>query len=259
MKKYFALGAGLSFVAVLLLLLGAAAPAPIQRNLFTTNVAGKPLIGSIIFSNGNHTFKGGILAVGDGVLNQTQLRFDVGSYVSDYTGSETWNFKTAAAGGADAATVARIADVNAATNAPVIKLPNQIQTIDPVGNVIGTNGFDGRWMSTNDIYATIQTTDATTVTAFSFVPRNNSVVRVHIEAVAWNSTSAATYGRLACFKNNGGTVTQVGATASLLVVEEDAAYDCLPDISGTSVRVRVTGNTGRTVNWKIYVTLRYSE
>jgi hypothetical protein len=168
------------------------------------------------------------------------------------------NFANSTALGAGAI-ASGVNDMRLGTSTTKISIPGLVQVLDANGNVIGTNSFDGRWMSTNDIYSALQTTDNTTNNIYTFTPRNNSCVRVSIEAVAWNSTSAASYGRIYTFKNNGGTVTQIGATATLGLVEEDAAYDCISDISANVVRVRVAGNTGKTVNWKVYITLRYSE
>src|SRR4051812_34108651 len=66
---------------------------------------------SITLTNGNLTVKSnGIVTIGDNT-GIAQLRFQVGAVASDYTGSEQWNFKTAAAGGRDSATVARIIDL----------------------------------------------------------------------------------------------------------------------------------------------------
>lgn len=60
-KRYLLAGMGISSVAfaVMLLLLGAAPPAPIQRNIFTTNVQGAQLIGDIR-SSANASFDGTI-------------------------------------------------------------------------------------------------------------------------------------------------------------------------------------------------------
>lgn len=106
--------------------------------------------------------------------------------------------------------------------------------------------------------ASITTTDATVTTLYSFIPRDNSALRFWAEVEAFNGVSSATYGRLAGFKSLGGAVVQIGVTASLLVVEEDSAYDCVIDIVGNLIRVRVTGAAGRTINWKINTKAMYS-
>lgn len=50
-KPYFLLGGAL-MASLLWLVLGAAAPAPVQRNQWTTNVQGQPIIGDFAVSNG---------------------------------------------------------------------------------------------------------------------------------------------------------------------------------------------------------------
>lgn len=106
--------------------------------------------------------------------------------------------------------------------------------------------------------ASITTTDATVTTLYSFVPRDNATLRFYAEVEAFNSTSGSTYGRLAGFKTVGGIPVQIGATATLLVVEEDVSYDAIVDISGNLIRVRVTGAVGRTINWKVNTRAIYS-
>src|SRR5439155_5107391 len=63
-------------------------------------------------SNGTVNFRSNsIVNVGVGTGTGAQLRFGSGSVASDYTGTESWNFKTAVGGGRDTYTVARINDL----------------------------------------------------------------------------------------------------------------------------------------------------
>lgn len=109
-----------------------------------------------------------------------------------------------------------------------------------------------------DFIAQLTTTDNTTNNIYAFTPVNNSVVRVFVHVVGWNSTSSASYGKVGTFKNVSGTVTQVGAASTVGLAEDDAAFECLLDTASNQVRVRVAGNTGKTVNWTVWGTLYYA-
>ena len=65
----------------------------------------------------------------------------------------------------------------------------------------------------------------------------------------WNSTSSASYGRVATFKMVSGTLSMVGSTSAVGNAEDDSAFECLLDNASNQIRVRVAGNTGKTVNW----------
>ena len=238
----------------------------------------------IILTNGNLLVKSnGIVTIGD-ATGSAQIRFQAGAFASDYTGSEQWNFKTAAAGGRDAATVARIADLTnglviatqdgfgtnttvyaaVTTNIPLsivgtaTHATNHLEIRNGSGVIIGYVATNGVYRSQYDFLAQFTSTDNTTNTVYAFTPGNNSAVRVHAQAVAWNSTGSSSYGRIGTFKNVSGTVTQVGGVAALGVAEDDAAYEALLDTASNQIRVRVAGNTGRTVNWTIYGTIFYA-
>jgi hypothetical protein len=67
--------------------------------------------------------------------------FDIGSFITDQTGSETWNFKTVVGSGPDGATVARIADITAATNGHVTaSITNGLATTNFVNSL--TNDYN---------------------------------------------------------------------------------------------------------------------
>ena len=70
--------------------------------------------------------------------------------------------------------------------------------------------------------------------------------------VASDGSTTASYGRVATFENNAGTVTQVSTTTSLWTHEDIAApMDFVFAVSGTDVLLRVTGDPGRTILWNI--------
>jgi len=81
---------------------------------------------------------------------------------------------------------------------------------------------------------------------------------VSVNASAWNSTSSASYGKVGTFKNVSGTVSQISVTSTVGSAEDDSAFECLIDTASNTIRVRVAGNTGKTVNWAVYGTIYYA-
>jgi hypothetical protein len=108
---------------------------------------------------------------------------------------------------------------------------------------------NARYQPTADI-ANVQTTDATVTTLFSFTPTDEAVTVLTVEALAVRSTGAEVNGyiRRVKIKRDGGTVT-LGSVVDVWTDEETAAWDCTVDLSGTTVRVRVTGEGGKTIDW----------
>jgi len=260
--------------SVLWLLLGAAPPAPIWRNNFTTNEPPFPVIGDWSYSNSlagippnasTNMFivdRTGIFQVPPngtwsplwelfGCCDQSGRILEWGPFQNS-----ALNTNGSAVLSVDNGSVTTL-DVYYGSTGPQAAQAFQIH--DAAGNVVGyfrTNVF---WATTNDFFSTFQSTDNTTNVMFSLTPRDNSVVRVEVKVTAWNSTSSASYGRAGCFKSVAGTVTQVGAIAGLGIFEDDAAFECLLDTAANLIRVRVAGNTGKTVNWKCYVNTIYGE
>lgn len=113
---------------------------------------------------------------------------------------------------------------------------------------VSANG-NARAQAFSDI-ANIQTTDATVTTLFSFTPTDEAVTMLTVEVLAVLSTGAETnaYVRRARIKRDGGTVT-VATPEETFTDEETAAWDCTIDNSGTTVRVRVTGEAAHTIDW----------
>ena len=258
-------------------------------NLVLFNSGSGPALGladgaSITLTNGNLTLKSnGIATIGDNT-GSAQLRFQAGAFATDYTGSEQWNFKTAAAGGRDSSTVARINDLTnglaiatqdgagtnttlyatISTNIPLSIVgtanhaTNHLEIRNSSGTILGYVATNGIYRSQYDFIAQLTTTDNTTNTIYAFTPVNNSVVRVYVQAVGWNSTSSASYGKAGTFKNVSGAITQISAVATVGAAEDDSAYECLLDTASNQIRVRVAGNIGKTVNWTVFGTLYYA-
>src|SRR5258706_1504739 len=107
-----------------------------------------------------------------------------------------------------------------------------------VSNIISYFRTSAFWATNTDFFATLQTTDNTTNNILTLTPRDNSVVRVRVDVIGYNSTSSASYGKIATFKSIAGVVTQVGATATIGQAEDDAVFECLTDTSANVIRVR---------------------
>lgn len=100
--------------------------------------------------------------------------------------------------------------------------------------------------------ATVTTTDATVTTCGSVTPTDLNVVRIvaHIVATKSSHDAGAAYWITGVFRRSGGTVTQISSTTTIDVAEDDATWNATLDVSGTSVRVRVTGKAATTINWR---------
>lgn len=96
----------------------------------------------------------------------------------------------------------------------------------------------------------LTTTDGTITTGVTFTPKPNAGYVIMATIIASDGSTTASYGRVATFENADGTVTQVGTTTSLWTHEDIAApMDAVFDVSGSDVRLRVTGDPGRRIEW----------
>lgn len=97
----------------------------------------------------------------------------------------------------------------------------------------------------------VQTTDATVTTVDSFTLASNTAVVLSALVLGIKSdyTQAGAYSITACFRNNAGTVAQVGTSTTTVIGEDDAGWTATIDNSTTTIRVRVTGAVGDTVQW----------
>ena len=98
----------------------------------------------------------------------------------------------------------------------------------------------------------IQTADATVTTLDSFMLATNTAViwTAIVVGVKSDKTQAAAYILSACFRNNAGTVFQVGTT-TIQAFEDDAAWAATIDNSTTTIRIRVTGVAATTIQWTV--------
>lgn len=100
----------------------------------------------------------------------------------------------------------------------------------------------------------VQTTDATVTTIDSFSLASATAVSVStlFTAIRSDSGAAGSWIVNAAFKNNAGTVTQVGTTSVTAIGADDGTWggpSC--DFSGTTVRLRVTGKAATTIQWTL--------
>lgn len=101
------------------------------------------------------------------------------------------------------------------------------------------------------------TTDGTITTGATFSTQRNHAYLVFAHVVASSGSTTAGYIRAATFENNAGTLTQVGTTTAVATHEDiGAPMDCDLDASGTDIRVRITGDPGRTIKWNIDLNIR---
>lgn len=98
----------------------------------------------------------------------------------------------------------------------------------------------------------VNTTDATVTVAATVATITDRAYLVTAKVLATETTDhdeVASYGRVGTFKNDGGTLTQVGSTTSLWTHEDTAGWDVDFNVSGTSIRLRVTGAAATNISW----------
>ena len=101
----------------------------------------------------------------------------------------------------------------------------------------------------------VQTTD-TTITNIITIPTNTDFVYLingMISGHAAGSDQGMGVVFEACYRNDGGTVTEVGARTESLIVRDDGVWTYNFLISSTNIILRVGGNTGDTVEWGAFV------
>lgn len=133
--------------------------------------------------------------------------------------------------------------------------------VDKRLNVIIGNAFiyttDNGYMYRNGLQ-NVSTTNATVTTLKTVTIPSNTTVLLKATVVARRTGGSAgaagdsaSYEIAGTFRENAGTVAQVGTTTVLITHESQAGWDCVFDISGLTVRVRVTGAVNNNINWII--------
>jgi hypothetical protein len=99
------------------------------------------------------------------------------------------------------------------------------------------------------------TTDATQTTAGVFSTVSNRAYKIVASVVGLRTDDFAEVGDYmleAAFKNDAGTLTQIGSTRSLHTANESTAgWDATIDASGTDIRVLVTGAADTPITWLV--------
>lgn len=97
----------------------------------------------------------------------------------------------------------------------------------------------------------IQTTTATPAAIDSFTIASNSTLMITsvITAVKSDNSLGACYIRTAAFRNNAGTVAQIGTTQDGGTFEDDTDWDATIDNSTTTIRIMATGKAATTIRW----------
>lgn len=102
--------------------------------------------------------------------------------------------------------------------------------------------------------ATATTSGAVTTNAYTFTPSISSAYSVWIQVTGLERglAEAGAYVVESAFRvDAGGVVTEVGADAAIATQEDDATWAVVMDTSGGTIRVRVTGGAGDTVDWRV--------
>jgi len=94
------------------------------------------------------------------------------------------------------------------------------------------------------------TTDSTVTTLDSFTIPNDStmIVSSAISAITNDYTNGGAFSLTAAFRNNAGTVAQIGTTQSTSLLD-NSSWAATIDNSGTTIRIRVTGVLATTITW----------
>jgi len=141
-------------------------------------------------------------------------------------------------------------------NIPISKLAGGAQTFDATSV---SNNANAKATPTYAQAANVQTTDGTQTTLASLTWATTGVLALSVLVTATKSdgTQGAAWSVTAAFRCAAGTLTQLGtATAVPIGTADDAAWAVTIDRSGTTIRVRVTGNAGDTIQWGcIYTSL----
>jgi len=100
----------------------------------------------------------------------------------------------------------------------------------------------------------ISTTDATPTVAATLQTEKDKVYHIYARVVGIETVDhdeAAAYSRYAAFKNDGGTLTQLGSTATPFTAEDTAGWDVGFSVSGTKIQCSVTGAAATTIRWLV--------
>jgi len=123
---------------------------------------------------------------------------------------------------------------------------NEQYKVNPQGEVSQFNQTGVHKTTTGSL----QTTNATPANVMTLRTENDSghMVTTNCSAIKSDGSEVGGYVIHGVFKNDGGTLTQVGTTTSAHTSEDDATWDLDYAISGTDIAVEATG-AAETIDW----------
>jgi hypothetical protein len=98
------------------------------------------------------------------------------------------------------------------------------------------------------------TTDATQTVAATIATFTDRAYQVIAKVLATETTDhdeIASYLLVAAFKNDGGTLTQVGSTTNLSTLESTGGWAVDFAVSGTTIQILVTGAADTSISWLV--------
>ena len=135
---------------------------------------------------------------------------------------------------------------------------NNRQVISNSGKISLGDGTSATRDAQLHIRAAVQTTTAGATTLYSVQPGTGKIVHMRALVVAQDAagTNFAGYTIQATGDNSTGTMALIGSTDKV-ANEITAGMDCDVDVTSGSMRIRVTGVAGRTINWACNVDFVY--
>jgi hypothetical protein len=97
----------------------------------------------------------------------------------------------------------------------------------------------------------VQTTNATPTSLDTISLASNTAITATwiVTAVKSDISQSAHYSVSCGYKNNAGTMAQVGSTLVTVIGESNSAWDCSVSVSGTTISLDVTGVAATTIQW----------
>jgi len=100
----------------------------------------------------------------------------------------------------------------------------------------------------------LNTTDATQTVAATIPTFTDRAYLVTAKVLATETVDhdeVGSYVMVGLFKNDGGTLTQVGSTTDLSVIESTAGWAVAFAVSGTDIQIKVTGAAATVMSWLV--------
>lgn len=142
-------------------------------------------------------------------------------------------------------------------NSPTETLHVQGNALLGTGSVFKHNSVSG--INYLEAQATVATTDATVTSLYTFTVPTNTVVKIEVDVIGRRTGGSAgtvgdssAYTRTARVNNIAGTLTLFNLQSDY-TSESNNATNCIVDVSGTTVRVQVTGAANNLYTWFAHV------